>query len=58
MAALQIELYTNIRHIELGVLLGGINQDLYDMVLVSTDYGHTMDKSKSQIYIWDLDIKA
>ena len=38
-AALQIELYTNIRHIELGVLLGGVNQDLYDMVLV-TDYGH------------------
>ena len=51
-AALQIELYTNIRHIELGVLLGGINQDLYDMVLVSTDYGHTIDKYQSKICIY------
>ena len=40
------------------MLLGGINQDLYDMVLVSTDYGHKMDKSQSQIDILDLDIKA
>ena len=47
-AALQIELYTNIRHIELGVLLGGINQDLYDMVLV-TDYGRPMKPFFSDI---------